>query len=131
MEPGDEEIQEAETATEEVKTVQHGPWIDPEGKRALEERFGPNHPLVEVARCESGYKQFKEDGTVLTNPDPNSSASGIFQILAITHGPTAKNLGMDILTPEGNMDFAEHLYSKNGLSDWKESEFCWGPKVYA
>lgn len=124
VEPIEEEVEEP------TKIVTNQSWIDPEGKEVVEERFGKNHPLVQVARCESGYRQYNDDGSLLENPSPKSSASGIFQILRITHGPTAESMGMDITTPEGNMDYAEYLYNKNGLSDWSESRSCWGPRIY-
>lgn len=100
-------------------------WISEEGRQVVEERFGEGHPLVAVAQCESGFKQFKSDGTLLENPDPKSSAAGVFQTLLITHGPKARSMGMDLETWEGNMDFAEYLYEINGLKDWKESKPCW------
>lgn len=98
-------------------------------KKALETKFGSEHPLLAVADCESGMRQYNNDGTLLVNPAPNSSASGIFQILTITHGPEARRLGLDLTTPEGNMEFAEHLYERNGLRDWNESKSCWKHKV--
>lgn len=98
-------------------------WIDYEGKRQLEERFGVGHPLVAVSRCEAGYAQYEKDGSLRKNP--KSSATGQFQILRSMHEANAQRMGFDITTPEGNQDYAEYLYENNGLSDWEESRDCW------
>lgn len=111
--------------TEDDPVVVNSSWISLEGKKQVIERFGEGHPLVAVAQCESGFRQFNDDGSLLVNPAPDSSATRIFQILHITHGPHALSMGMDITTPEGNMDYAEYLYNQNGLRDWEESRHCW------
>lgn len=110
------------------KKKNDSPYQGPQTE-ALEAKFGANHPLLAVAWCESGHRQYAADGSVLENPAPYSSASGIFQILRITHGPKAAEMGIDIMTPEGNMEFAEYLYEQNGLRDWEESRHCWESRL--
>lgn len=86
----------------------------------------PNAPaiLVQVAWCESGQKQFYEDGS-LVRDGVTGTHVGLFQI-SEDWIPTAKKLGDNIYTPEGNIAFALYLYQKNGLRDWKASQSCWG-----
>jgi len=80
--------------------------------------------LAEVARCESEFRQFNKDGSVLRGMAVASDL-GVMQINEHYHGDTAKKLGYDIYTLEGNMAYAKYLYTKNGLSDWDASKPCW------
>jgi hypothetical protein len=40
-------------------------------------------------------------------------------------GPTAKLLGFDIYTVEGNIAYAKHLYEEQGSKPWQASAGCW------
>lgn len=80
--------------------------------------------MVDIARCESGDKQFNADGSIVKNP--TSSAQGRFQIMASLHRETAESMGMDIDTWEGNTQYAMYLYGRNGTRDWNASIHCWG-----
>lgn len=84
--------------------------------------------MARIARCESGFKHFDAGGPngLVTNPNPRSSASGVFQILLKTHGPEAAKLGLDIKTVDGQLRYARHLYEQNGTRDWNASRNCWG-----
>ncbi|MBM3272395.1 hypothetical protein FJY94_03935 [Candidatus Kaiserbacteria bacterium] len=87
--------------------------------------------MIEVARCESEFRHYHTDGTVRKNMQ-GSSATGVLQIMASIHRKTAANLGFDIDTPEGNMQYARHLYEKNGTWPWLASKYCWNaPKAVA
>ena len=79
--------------------------------------------LINVAKCESGLTQFR-NGEVLRGV-VNHNDIGIFQINT-QHEAEAKKLGYDIYTLKGNIAYAQYLYKKNGLSDWRFSEGCWG-----
>lgn len=79
--------------------------------------------MVEIARCESQFRQFDRNGQVLKNP--NSSAKGAFQIMESIHTATASKLGHDILTLEGNAAYARYLYEKEGTRPWNASAACW------
>lgn len=79
--------------------------------------------MAEVARCESGYRQFAADGTVLA--DPSNSWIGAFQISRI-HSAEAAALGDDLESLEGNMMYARFLYNQSGLAPWYSSQSCWG-----
>lgn len=81
--------------------------------------------MIDIARCESRFRQYDSAGKVLKNP--TSSAMGAFQIMASLHAAPAKaNLGYDIYSLEGNAAYARYLYEKNGTRDWNASKHCWG-----
>lgn len=92
-------------------------------KRAVIERFGTTSPMVAVAFCESGFRQFDSHGEVLRGREV-SDDRGLFQINLRYHGVTSLLLGYDVGTLEGNIGYAEYLYEKQGLSPWSASSSC-------
>lgn len=80
--------------------------------------------MIEIARCESGFKQYETDGSALRNRQ-GSSAIGTFQIMRSYHEIPARNLGWDIHTLEGNMAYAMYLYKTEGTRPWDASKHCW------
>ena len=101
--------------------------IDPHNSVDVEARvreyFSDVPAMAAVAKCESGFRQYAADGGVLF--DPSYSWIGVFQISRI-HLPGAINLGVDIMTLEGNMAYARHLYEAEGMIPWTSSKGCWG-----
>lgn len=97
-------------------------------EQAVRTYFADLPVMVKIAKCESGFEHFDPDepNGLNTNPAPNSSASGVFQILLKTHGPAAAALGFDITTIQGQLDYARYLYNQNGTRDWKATQHCWG-----
>lgn len=89
----------------------------------VQDVFGNNHIMVDVARCESGFRQFYSGGGVLINAE--SDAVGVFQLLDGWHADTAADMGMDIYTVEGNVEYAKELYEVDGLKPWSPSSLCW------
>lgn len=89
-------------------------------------RLSPGIPQIlrEIAYCESGGKQFDEDGNVVRGvihiPD-----IGKYQINSIVWGREAKKLGYDLLTEEGNEQFALELYRRFNTLPWESSRPCW------
>lgn len=77
-----------------------------------------------VAECESGHKQFKEDGSLLRGGE-NPQDVGIFQINEYYHNDRAVGLGIDIKTTEGNLTYAKRLYDEQGTRPWVASRECW------
>ena len=77
--------------------------------------------FIGIAKCESGIRQFNEDGTVLTS---RTSDKGIFQINQV-HWKKAKELNLDIDTIDGNIAYAKLLKENNGTRDWHMSAHCW------
>lgn len=93
--------------------------------RVMIERLGEGHPLIAVARCESGYRQFNEDGTLLRGKQ-NPKDVGVLQVNEYYHLAGSTKLGYDIHTLEGNIDYGEYLYNNQGLTPWAWSKHCWG-----
>ena len=86
--------------------------------------------MLQIPWCESRMRQFGPNGLVLRGtvhpPDV-----GVFQINERVHGSTARSLGIDLHTTEGNVAFARYLYNKEGTVPWRSSQGCWGKYRYA
>src|SRR3989344_1191806 len=94
----------------------------------VREYFADKPVMVEIARCESRFRQFSKNGDVLKN-GAGSSAIGMFQIMSSIHEPIAKKLGLDIYTMQGNAAYARYLYDQQGTKPWEAdpaSKACWG-----
>lgn len=87
--------------------------------------------MIAVIRCESYFRHFNSDGSVLKNT-AGSSATGVAQILDSKHpdpavlnrynkkfGTSVEATDFDIHSLEGNLDYALVLYQVNGLRDWE------------
>lgn len=81
--------------------------------------------MIDVARCESQFRQFDEHGNVLRGV-VNSKDVGAFQVNEKYHLETSHKLGLDIHTLEGNMAYARYLYDTQGTKPWVYSKPCWG-----
>lgn len=86
--------------------------------------FADEPIMIAIAGCESHYRQYDTDGSVLKNSQ--SSAIGMFQIMASTHAATAAKLGLDLYTMQGNAAYAQYLYDKESTDPWLASKACWG-----
>lgn len=84
-------------------------------ERLIREEFVDAPIMVEVARCESRFKNV---------PGELSDDFGPFQINQV-HLPELKTLGLDRSKIEDNIRFARILYNRNGLKDWENSRHCW------
>lgn len=91
-------------------------------KEATQQVFGTSSPMVAVIQCESGYRQYNEDGTVLVS---STSDIGIGQLNAPTWRSVAKGVGIDITQPVGNLLWTKVLYDSQGLKPWNSSKKCW------
>lgn len=86
--------------------------------------FADEPILVEIAACESQFRQFGKNGKVIKNP--HSSAVGTFQIMSSLHAELADDkLGLDIYSLQGNAAYARYLYDKQGTKPWNASKACW------
>lgn len=99
-----------------------------EVEKQIVKRLGENHPLVQVARCESEYRQFAKDGSVLRGKQ-NPQDVGVLQINEKYHLAASKSLGYNIYTLEGNIDYGEYLYKHKGLKPWSWSSSCWNTTI--
>jgi len=80
--------------------------------------------LVEVAKCESRFRQHDKYGNILRGEE-NRLDIGVMQINRYYHNTDSDKLGYNIDTIEGNTAYARHLYEKSGLKPWKSSSRCW------
>lgn len=71
--------------------------------------------MIDIAKCESGFRQFNDNGTVLKG---SGLYIGVYQIDEKIHKDYAKELGMDIFSVEGNLAYARHLYNNLGPQPW-------------
>jgi hypothetical protein len=91
--------------------------------------FADEPVMIAIAGCESHFRQYDKDGSVLKNP--NTSAIGVMQIMSSVHNERAADLGIDIYTTQGNLAFAKYLYDSDGTAPWNASKACWGKTVAA
>lgn len=122
--PTPQEVRIAPPRGEDTPDERRAMW-EPIIREAAEKWGADGDLMVEIARCESGFRPYRWN---YMNPtgDPKSkwSAYGMFQVIA-SHERT---YGVSRMTLEGNIEIAMKLYLKNGTTDWKESRNCWGSK---
>lgn len=80
--------------------------------------------LVKIATCESTLSHFDQDGKVLRGV-VNSKDVGLFQINEYYHLEKSIELGFDIHTPDGNVQYAVWLFKNEGSTPWNWSKNCW------
>jgi hypothetical protein len=85
-------------------------------ERIVRGAFSDIPEMISIARCESGFRQFNADGSVLK---ASGRYLGIFQIDERIHTEKALGMGFDIKTVEGNIGYARHLHSVSGTNPWK------------
>lgn len=84
-------------------------------ERLVREEFKDAPIMVEIARCESNFKNVR--GKL-------SDDYGVFQINHV-HLKTLAQLGLDRTKIEDNIAYARILYEENGTQPWYSSEHCW------
>jgi len=118
-------IPQAGQATTTIASATNSPLTDNSDIRSYVRAAYADEPiLVDIARCESAFRQYDADGNVLRGK-ANHEDIGVMQINEKYHGDQAKKLGLDIYTAEGNVAFAKYLYAKYGSDPWSSSEACW------
>lgn len=80
--------------------------------------------LADIAKCESMFRQFNTDGSVLRGR-VNKSDVGLLQINEAYHEEKAVELGLDLETVDGNLAYAQYLYDHEGTRPWNASKKCW------
>ena len=81
--------------------------------------------MIQVAKCESRFKQFDTDGSIhrgIANP----ADVGVMQINEHYHLDTSVKQNYNIYTLEGNMAYGRELYEEKGTQPWSSSKACWG-----
>jgi hypothetical protein len=123
----DTSVQTVATATPAV-AVQSTLTIKNTTEMAVREYFKDEPILIEIARCESTFKQFNADGSIKRGK-VNDMDVGVMQINEFYHLETSKKKGFDIYTLEGNMAYARDLFEREGAQPWSSSSPCWGAKA--
>ncbi len=99
--------------------------IDPKAVEAIVREYFKDDPLlVNIARCESHFRQYLSDGSIHRGR-ANSRDVGIMQINEKYHLDRALDLGIDIYSIEGNLAYAKFLFDKQGSQPWSASAPCW------
>ena len=93
-------------------------------ERYVREQFKDEPVLVEIARCESTFRQYDKNGNIIRGV-VNKGDVGVMQINERYHANEAVKLGLNIYTTEGNVAFAKHLFDKFGSQPWSSSQDCW------
>ncbi len=126
----DAQVEVAQIATEPVVAETHpANQAIPELIQKESKEYGVDANLAQaIAFCESNHRQFTDDdGTVLRGVH-NPLDVGIFQINEKYHLKASQELGLDIYSTEGNIDYALQLMSREGARHWKASQPCWSQK---
>lgn len=90
--------------------------------------FADDPVMISIAHCESNFRQFTDAGNVLRAA---GRYTGVFQIDEIIHTPKATSLGFDILTAQGNIEYASYLYTQQGTQPWKNCAKKYTPTTQA
>jgi len=99
----------------------------------------PDIPVLDrIGDCESGQRnkegkpisgtatQFAKDGQVILNANANHTVDiGKYMINNNVWGETATKMGDDLMTEQGNTNFAIWLFTNEGDSAWSDSASCW------
>ncbi len=80
--------------------------------------FADTPVMIEIARCESKFRQFTDAGNVFYG-GAGGGMVGIFQFYESIHKATAATLGYDLATVDGNIAYAKHLYKEQGVTPWQ------------
>jgi len=80
--------------------------------------------MIEIARCESKFRQFADSGNVLRG-GVGGQMVGVFQFFDRYHTSPAYERGFDIETLEGNLAYARYTYEREGTTPWNSARACW------
>ena len=84
-------------------------------KEKLARTFKDDLRMVNVAWCESGHRQFKDDGKPLISP---TSDVGVMQVNSV-HWSKARELGLDIFNSvDDNIKMGRIIYDTQGIKAW-------------
>ncbi len=86
--------------------------------------------MIEIARCESGFRHQLADGSVLRGR-VDSADTGVMQINRRYHEASAYAMNLDLNDIYHNMAYARFLYETQGTQPWSASAFCWNKSLAA
>ena len=125
------DIPEANYGTISVAESMEAIVSDPASTEAIVRAYFHDIPImIEVARCESTFRHYLEDGSVLQGRvDPRDT--GVMQINKHYHLDTAEAMGLNVENIYDNMEYARYLYDRQGLQPWSASAPCWNRSLAA
>lgn len=95
-----------------------------EVEKRVREYFKDAPNMIEIARCESNFRQFTDAGNVLRG-GMDGQMVGVYQFYETVHAAAAKSLGLNLSTLEGNLAYARHVYEAEGTDPWSSGQSCW------
>jgi peptidoglycan hydrolase-like protein with peptidoglycan-binding domain len=98
-------------------------------KQEAQKVFQDAPVLVNVAKCESGFRQYTNASGAVLHGGTGNDMIGVMQINSNVHTGTAASLGDNINTLDGNLEYAKYLYDKEGTAPWISSSPCWKTMV--
>jgi len=93
-------------------------------EQSVREYFADIPVMIEIARCESKFRQFADSGNVLRG-GVGGQMVGVFQFFDRYHTSPAYELGFDIETVDGNLAYARYVYDRQGTAPWDSVRDCW------
>ncbi len=81
--------------------------------------------MIEIARCESTFRQLDDDGEVHRGRVVAQDV-GVMQINEYYHLDQAQKKEINIYSLDGNLAYARDLYERQGTTPWNSSKPCWG-----
>jgi hypothetical protein len=99
-------------------------FASPAVEQSVREYFADIPVMVEIARCESKFRQFVDSGNVLRG-GAGGQMVGVFQFFDRYHTSPAYGLGFDIETVDGNLAYARYVYDRQGTAPWNSTRDCW------
>jgi hypothetical protein len=91
----------------------------------VREYFKDDPIMAEIAYCESRFRHLTKDGEIFRGK-VNKSDIGVMQINTYYHRDAAEKLDIDLYSLNGNLEYAQYLYEKEGTVPWNSSKPCWG-----
>ena len=106
------------------------PGASAETESIVRSYFSDIPVMIEIARCESGFRHTLSDGSTLTGR-VDSADTGVMQINKRYHQSTANAMDLNLENIYDNMAYARHLYEAQGLQPWRSSSNCWNRTLAA
>jgi hypothetical protein len=112
------------TATDTATTTQNAIMDRAAVQAYIKAEYADTPILIAIAQCESNFRQFNPDGTVVRGI-VDSHDVGVMQINETYWLGKSESLGDDIYSSQGNVAYAKYLYEKQGTDPWNSSAKCW------
>jgi hypothetical protein len=86
--------------------------------------------MADIAHCESRFRHLNSEGDIFRGK-VNPNDIGVMQINTDYHQDEAAEMGIDIYSLKGNLEYARFLYEKQGTKPWNSSRPCWAKYALA